>query len=292
MQPDAADAGKPPVGVGADGGTLEHLLFAIVGDTRPANPDDTTGYPTPIVTQIYQDIEKLNPRPPFVVGTGDYQFASTRGSESAPQLDLYLTARDKYSGLFFPAMGNHECTGATDSNCGPGNHSGETNNYNEFMSKLLGPVQKTKPYYSIDVNAAGSSWTSKFVFVAANAWDSGQQSWMQQEMARKTTYTFVIRHESSSANTAPGVTPSDAILAQYPYTLLIVGHSHTYEHPDTKVALFGNGGAPLTGSNDYGYGIVTQRSDGAIVVDAADYYTNGLDSNFHFVLTPEGASTH
>ena len=33
-------------------------------------------------------------------------------------LDLYLAARQPYPNVQFPAMGNHECTGATASNCG------------------------------------------------------------------------------------------------------------------------------------------------------------------------------
>jgi predicted phosphodiesterase len=111
-------------------------------------------------------------------------------------------------------------------------------------------------------------------------------------MAQKTTYTFVVRHESSYATEAPGVSPSDAILASNPYTLLIVGHSHTYEHRSQQEVLFGNGGAPLSGfSVNYGYGVFSQRQDGAIVVDAMDYQTNKPDSNFHFVVKPDGSAT-
>ena len=36
--------------IGADGGTLSHLRFAVVGDTRPATVDDTGGYPTSVLT--------------------------------------------------------------------------------------------------------------------------------------------------------------------------------------------------------------------------------------------------
>src|SRR5450432_2735309 len=51
------------------------LLFAIVGDTRPPSPDDTSGYPTAIITKIYQDIEAENPKIPFAISTGDYMFS-------------------------------------------------------------------------------------------------------------------------------------------------------------------------------------------------------------------------
>src|SRR5580698_2680282 len=49
--PLVAYVGGPPIKgtVGADGGTLSRLLFAAVGDTRPATADDTGGYPTDII---------------------------------------------------------------------------------------------------------------------------------------------------------------------------------------------------------------------------------------------------
>ncbi len=111
-------------GSGSDGGTTSALTFAIVGDTRPATIDDTSNYPSTIITKIYEDIEAASPRPAFVIGTGDYQYASTTGSEQQPQLAKYMTARAAFSGPFYPAMGNHECTGYTDSNCGTGNPDG------------------------------------------------------------------------------------------------------------------------------------------------------------------------
>ncbi len=277
---------------GIDGGTAPTLLFAVVGDTRPPHPDDIGSYPTAIIDQIFQDIAGLDPQPQFVLGTGDYQYSSTTGGQAAQQLSLYMSARGKFPGPFYPVMGNHECTGDTASNCGSGNADGLTDNYNQFMSAMMAPIQQTKPYYSINVNAPDGSWTSKFVFVAANAWDAGQAAWLSQVMGQKTTYTFVVRHEESSATTAPGVTPSDQVLLTQPYTLLIVGHTHTYEHEYQKQVLFGNGGAPLEGTVNYGYGLFSRRADGAIVVDAMDYQTNQPDPNFHFVVNADGSVAH
>ncbi len=276
--------------IGANGGTESTLYFAVIGDTRPAVIDDTSAYPTSTITKIFTDVNALNPKPPFVVTTGDYMFASTSGSQATPQLKLYLGARSNYSGVDFPAMGNHECTGATTSNCGSGNTNGITSNMSAFMSDMLGPISKTTPYYSINVASPTNAWTAKIVFVAANAWDSTQSSWLSSTLSKSTTYTFIIRHESATANTAPGVTPSENIMKQYPYTLSIVGHAHTYSHPSTKEVLFGNGGAPLTSGN-YGFGLITQRGDGAIMVDAYDYSTLKADANFHFVVKPDGTPT-
>jgi hypothetical protein len=198
-------------------------------------------------------------------------------------------------------MGNHECgvsgsfTTSDNNDCGPGNPGGVTPNYNSFISLMLAPIAQTNPYYSINVNATDNSWTAKFVVTAANAWDTAQQTWLQTTMAQKTTYTFVIRHEASDA-TPPlptGVAGVDAVLADNPYTLLIVGHAHTYGHYSDapKVVVIGNGGAPLS-SKDYGFGLFSQRCDGAIVGDMIDYMTGAADSEFHFVITPEGVITN
>ncbi len=289
------EAGAPGKGDGGTGGgTLARLAFAVVGDTRPATIDDTSGYPATVVTTIYSSIQALKPRPPFVLSTGDYLFASApvagEPSQAGPQLDIYLQARARYSGTLFPAMGNHECTGATNSNCGAAGANGVTANYAAFLEKMLAPIGQSAPYYAFDVRAVDGSWTAKFVLLAANAWSPAQSGWLETTLSRPTTYTFIVRHEPASAITAPGVTPSEVIMARHPYTLAIVGHSHTYAHsPETpREVLLGNGGAPLT-SKDYGFGLFGQRADGAIVVDEIHWQTGVADPNFHFVVRPDGS---
>ena len=298
-------ASSPAVGVeppspgapagGLDGGTLATLRFAVVGDSRPATVDDTGGYPSDVVSRIYGDVQALTPRPSFVVSTGDYLFASEPAAgepgQAGPQLDVYLQARARFTGPLFPAMGNHECTGATASNCGPGASDGVTASYAAFVSKLLGPLGVPLPYFVVDVAATDRSWTAKFVFVAANAWSSAQAAWLDAALGRATTYTFVVRHEPASASTAPGVLPSEAILARHPYTLAIVGHSHTYAHSADapREVLVGNGGAPLT-SKTYGFAVFAQRADGAIVVDMFDWQTVAPDASFHFAVSAAGVA--
>jgi len=294
------DAGPPPTlydggitgSIGPTGGNESVLYFAVVGDTRPATEDDTSHYPTAIIGKIFTDLSGVKPQPPFVVSTGDYQFSNPYGSEASKQLALYLAARGPYTGVQFPAMGNHECTGGTASNCGQGNANGLTNNYKAFMSQLLGPIQQTSPYYVINVNATDNSWTSKFVFVAGNAWDATQSAWMDAAMAKPTTYTFVVRHEPAAANTAPGVGPSEAIMAKHPYTLAIVGHSHEYHHSkytQPKEVIIGNGGAPLALNQNYGYAIIAQRTDGSLQVDMFDYQTQQPDTSFRFAVKADGS---
>lgn len=283
------DAGGPVTGqIGPNGGTASRLFFATVGDTRPPLYNDTAGYPTSIITKIYQDIQNLNPRPQFVLSTGDYQFAQSYGNIADQQFQIYMTARQGYSGVLFPAMGNHECTGSVTSNCGQGNVNGLTSNYSAFMSRMLAPIQKTDPYYSVNVNDSNGKWTAKFVFIAANAWTSAQASWLQTVLGQATTYTFIVRHEPHDA-IAPGVAPSEAIMAQHPYTLCVVGHTHSYYHFPGREVLIGNGGAPLTGNKNYGFGVFNQRNDGTIQVDVLDYDTGLADSYFRFAVHPDGS---
>jgi hypothetical protein len=257
------------------------LSFAIVGDTRPPSIDDTAGYPTAVIQKIWQDVEAASPRPAFAITTGDYLFAKPSGSQAAPQLDKYLAARSAFSNIVFPAMGNHECTGATASNCGPGSADGTPNNYDVFVQKMLIPLGLSRPYYAVDIGANDGSWTAKLVVIAANAWSSAQATWLSAALAKPTTYTFVVRHEGASATTAPGVTPSQGILAQHPYTLLLAGHTHTFEYfAGERQVITGNGGAPLTGAVNYGYVIARRRADGAMVFKEYDYSTQAVNKTF------------
>ncbi len=220
--------------------------------------------------------------------TGDYQFSKPWGNQAAVQFDLYLGARAGFSNIVFPAMGNHECTGGTSSNCGANNADGVTQTYKSFLAKMLAPIGQTLPYYEIDVSAKDSSWTSKFVFIAANAWDAAQGVWLDSALSKKTTYTFVVRHESTLVSQAPGVSPSNKIIGAHPLTLLVVGHTHTFEHfQSNHEIVVGNGGAPLSSNVNYGYVIVRQRSDGAIEVKEHDYATNAVQ--VQFAIHPDGS---
>jgi hypothetical protein len=178
-------------------------------------------------------------------------------------------------------MGNHECTGATASNCGAGNLDGTTANYTAFVDVMLQPIGVDSPYYVEHLAASDGSWTAKLVFVACNAWDSTQQSWLAGALAEATTYTFVVRHESESALAQTPCTASSGIIAQYPMTLLVVGHTHTYSHvAGSHEIIVGNGGAPLTSGTNYGYTIVARDSSGAIAVTAYDYASHAVLDSF------------
>jgi hypothetical protein len=267
--------GAPWTGsVTQQGGAVDRLYFAVVGDSRPPDLDDTANYPTAIIQRIYQDIQAHTPAPQFVVSTGDFMFADPAGDLGATQLDLYLSARQAFTGPFFPCLGNHECTGYTNSNCGPGTRTLDSKNYAAFTRKMLAPAGLAQPYYRFDVNATTGAWTAKFLVVAANAWTDAQATWLAGELAKPTTYTFIIRHEPESATTAPGTAPSDALIAAAPYTLKIVGHTHEFARAGTRQVVVGNGGAPITGTSSYGYVIVEQLDDGSLQVSNVDYSSN------------------
>lgn len=261
--------------VTAQGGAVSRLYFAAVGDSRPPTLDDTTGYPTAIITKIFQDITQANPE--FVVATGDYMFASPGGAQGAAQLQLYMNARAAYPGVLFASMGNHECTGYTASNCLT---AGSSNNYQSYLQQLVSPLGQSLPYYRVDLRDSAGAWTAKFLILAMNSWDQAQGTWLQQQMAQPTTYTFIVRHEPESATTAPGVSPSDAIIAQYPYTLKIVGHTHSFSRAGTRQVIVGNGGAPISGGSSYGYAIIEQLPTGEIKVSNMDYNSNAAVSSF------------
>jgi hypothetical protein len=274
--------------VGAEGGTTDLFRFAIVGDTRPAVEDDTAGYPTDVISQIWQDVAAEQPTPTFAIMTGDYMYAETSGEEVNPQLDLYLSARAAFPNVAYPAMGNHECASFTFTNCGPGTLLGETANYRGFIDRLLSPIQKTTPYYTIHIDAEDGVWTSKFVFVAPNAWNDDQAAWLDAELSTPTTYTFIVRHESRSIWYAPGTSASNDIIDRYPYTLLLEGHTHTFSYsPDTREVITGIGGAPLAGSINYGYVVAERRNDGAIQFIAKDYLSKQVFQTF--AVNPDGS---
>jgi hypothetical protein len=261
------------------------LVFGIVGDTRPDTEDPTnlaTAYPTQVISYIYQNFEGSSPRPQFVVATGDYAYCS---GACDTQTALYLGAAQSYSGQIFPTMGNHECNVSTSSNCGPSNANGITPAYTNFLQNVLGGVGITPTlyptlanqaaYYSVNISSSTSvtpAWTAKFVMVAANAWDAAQQTWLTGVMQQSTTYTFVVRHESVTDEEITSDCPgdcgaSDATINQYPYTALLVGHTHYYLQSQTATGqlelVVGNGGAPLQGG-DFGYVICAQQTDGNI----------------------------
>jgi hypothetical protein len=262
--------GGPPTGtVGPGGGTVSRLYFAVVGDTRPANIDDTANYPTAVITRIFQQIAALNPPVQFVLSTGDYQFAYADGGQGLEQIELYASAAGAFThGPLFSVMGNQECTGLTDSNC-PAGTTGNSS-LNAFMSSLVFPLGKTSPYYVVDFNAQDGTWTAKLVVIACNAWDSAQRAWFVDALGHATTYTFLARHEPPGSNDAPCIADVDPIVNATPYNAYLAGHIHSYSHAG-KALRVGNGGAPST--SYFGFVTIEQQPGIGFKVTAFDSAT-------------------
>lgn len=258
--------------------SLNTLTFAIVGDCHPANTDDTAGYPTSVIQKIWTDVEAN--KPPFAITTGNYMNASSSGNQQGPQLQQYRNAMGHFTGRVFPAMGKNECTGKISDNCVQSSSVGLTNNYQQFMTTMLGPLNKSLPYYVVNVNANDKSWTAKFVFIASNAWSHAQATWLDSTLGHRTTYTFIVRSAPNIQAGSPGVRPSNKIIAKHPYTLLIEGTIHTCELLQPRELIVGNGGAPLTGNGNYGYVIATQNSNGSMKISMYDYSTNSVTHSF------------
>jgi hypothetical protein len=246
--------------------------FAVFGDVRPANPDDTANYPTAIITSLFQQIAAQSPQ--FVVGTGDYMFVSTSNSAGVDaQLALLQSAEQGFSGPIYHAMGNHECTGATASNCPKGT---ETPNVRAFMSKLA-PAGSAAPYYRVDFDTGAGS--AKLVVVAANAWSDAQAAWLETQLSDPTTYTFVARHEAATITETNGAVASEAIITKHPITLELLGHTHRYEKIDDRHIISGNAGAPISHGH-YGFVLVDLLTNGNLSVSEIDQATGAVDDTF------------
>ncbi len=69
-------------------------------------------------------------------------------------------------------------------------------------------------------------------------------------------------------------------------TLLIVGHTHLYQHSASYNEIInGIGGAPLSGGGNYGYTLVNRNSDGTLSVDTLDYQSGSSIDSFKIDAT-------
>ena len=264
------------------GGTAGGLMkLAVIGDCRPPGQNGTASYPSTVLGGVFTRAQQLGAQ--FVVGTGDYIFADN-ATDVAKQIALFKQAASNYSaGPIYLTLGNHECDGLTSSNCPNLN---ETPNIQAFMANLA-PPGASKPYFRLDVPTPFGK--AKFLFVAANAWDALQQSWLQRQLADSTTYTFVVRHEPISDNKAPGVNPSEDLVTQAKLTLELNGHEHEYRRTSTNHVTSGNAGAPLnSGGDGYGLLLIEQTDAGDITAQEVDEATGNVTDTW--TVTADGAA--
>ena len=262
------------------------LTFGVFGDVRPPNFNATADYPTAIVTSVMDGLQGQGAQ--FAIATGDYMFAyDNSGSAANAQLDLLLQAESHFTGPVFHAMGNHECTTASTSNCPNGDESALVQ---AFHTRLI----PTHPTLYYDWSTPTPLGNAHFIVTAPNAWSTAQAAWLDTALALPDQrYTIVVAHEPPTSNTIPpGTMPIEAALALRTggITLRLYGHVHFYRHTNTNSVVVGNGGAPLSGTSSgavYGFTVVRQRADGDIVVTAYEVGTPPMVME-SFVLHPDG----
>ena len=251
-----ADGGGGPVG--RTGGTVNLLHFAITGDTRPPNCEDTANYPTPIIDAIADAAKAKGAQ--FALDLGDHMFVCNNDlAVATAQMNLYMGAIARLQKTWFMTMGNHECFH------GPCFLNSQNANYVAYMNALA-PLA-TKPYYSFNVQT--SLGRATFVTIADNAWDATQAAWLTQTLAdadAHSTYTLVARHHPE-ADTSVATNPDImAIVRAHKFALFLSGHTHTYHHGTTdngRDLVMGIGGAPLISGGAFnGYGMIDQLPNG------------------------------
>ena len=255
----------------------------------------TTPRPTrpQIIDAIFTDVAALSPMPSFVVSTGDYQFASTTGSRAGAAARPLRRGRGaKYPGALFPAMGNHECTGADRLELRyrqRGRHHHELHDvpveapraHRPDLAVLRHQHQRLRRLVDREVRLHRRERLGR----RARRRGSTRRS----ASPRPTRSSFATRRPTRPRRR--GSPRREAIIAKHPYTLEHRRATRTRTGTSRpKEVLFGNGGAPLSGSGNYGYGIFSQQSDGTIAVDAIDYATGLADGTFHFAVKADGTA--
>lgn len=227
------------------------IRFAFFGDTRPSDPwpanQTTAPYPSAVINKVFDLIEAR--KPDFAVFGGDTLFVDPADYNLAKSvLQTYLLpARAHYTGDVHWVLGNHESYG------------GNQTAWNEIISKYN---------YSWFVRPLADGSEAKFVLTATNEWDGYQSDWVKKALSYPTRYTFLFRHHPSSCQSCDLYQAMYDVIASYPRTLFLAGHSHEYRKTTSnREVVCGNGGAPLAGGSAYyGYCMIEQQADGKVKV--------------------------
>jgi hypothetical protein len=245
-----------------DLGDVGMLRFTVAGDVRPADPGGA--YPTTIITKIMQQMDAKQPA--FGVFLGDYIFVSPSNTVQAnQQFGYFLGARRSFGPEMYYVLGNHEA-------------------YNENLDAFHRLLTTANYYALVGQTAKGSM---KIIVIADNRWEPNyQKKFVQAQLAKPTTYTFVVHHYPSyaSASWEPSNGDVRATLANQNITLELAGHYHLYDQRN-RVVTVGNGGAPLASSSDfYGFLLVELQANGSVLGTAIRQDTGlPVDS---FTVTP------
>jgi hypothetical protein len=256
-RPGTPDPGTVPSGaVGFDGGTVDRLWFSTTGDTRPANCDETDGYPQAAIAQIAGSMKAL--RTQFTVDLGDHMYVCNGSdAEARQQMGFYLSAVSAGPPTWWMTMGNHECGNDTPPfRCFAGGPHDA--NFSAYLSALKRP----QPYYFADVQT--SQGKARFVFIADDSWNDAQASWLSLALTEADAfrYTFVVRHHPVQGARTGNAQILELIRA-HKYSMILTAHNHDYEHDLStwggRSAVVGLGGA----GGRWGFGTGLQTLDGS-----------------------------
>ncbi len=248
---------------------VDHLFFAMTGDTRPHDCDQTQLYPKDQIAQVAAGMAKVGAQ--FAVDLGDHMFVCNGSLQEAhAQMGLYMDAIKAFPQPFFMTMGNHECG---QGRCAT---SGGDANMDAFLEALK-PVSAL-PYYSFDVKTARG--LAVFVVAADDAWDSTEAQWLEATLARadaEATYTFVARHHPIDGPRNGNTAVVNTVLGHH-YSLILTAHDHVYRRStgaNGRAVVVGLGGAS---NRDVGFGTVLEKPSGELSFVQYDANGNPGDS--------------
>ena len=264
----AQNPGPKPLGghVTTAGGSVDRLFFGFTGDTRPSEMDDTPGYPTSTITNIFTRLASADVQ--FTVDLGDHMYVVNQGDQAVVQMGLYTTAAQVLGARpLFMVLGNHDCNIG---NCYYANNL--DSNFNAYMAALK-PTSPL-PYYSFTIGT--HSGTAVFVVVSDN-YTGDEFNWLEKTLAdcdAHARYTIIMRHHPLGYNSVTTLN-TEATIKKHRYSLLLTGHAHHYERdandPKGRTLIYGLGGVPNSGpaypnGMDWGYGTVQQGLDDRLYV--------------------------
>jgi len=243
-----------------DGLTLDALHFAVLGDCRPATDQNNAAqaaaaYPTAIIKKIFGQIAARDPQ--FALFSGDvvYTYNPPDSSSAAAQIDQFLQGRNLLDRPFVPALGNHEDTDGI--------------NLPVWKQKFNQPLV----YYGFTIHTPHGD--VRFTVADDTYWNDQQLDWIDSELSSSARYHILLKHQPSDSRDNDE-TRFKSIISQHRPTLILTGHSHTYDRPHTNELVLGTAGAPLVQGAQYGYAMVDQLASGDFQVTVYSSSSNAV----------------
>jgi hypothetical protein len=149
-----------------------------------------------------------------------------------------------------------------------------------FQSLFLTPLGKSELFYTLGFTDPGHTWSAKMIFAACNFWDSTQENWLKEQLAQPTTYTLIARHQPLGSD-GPCNAQMDPMIRDAGYDVMLVGHTHTVAFSPANAQLIeGVGGAPISGTANYGFATVEQIPGSGWTIRQYDYQSQQVVNQY------------